>query len=138
MIGGIEMEVGDEDVSCLNTDGLQEVELQDIATMSETEVEMLLDDTLNIIMDGTDLADPTPALGELKLKHKELITITGATRNGDDTPAEFAAWGGIKKISLPEYVNNTTRRLKFTIKWLNRDLTGTQVKPTYTPAVPTV
>lgn len=135
MIGGIEMEVGDEDVSCLSTDGLQELELHDIATMSETEVEMLLDDSINLIFDDTAI---TPSANQLKLKHKELITITNPLRQGDATPAEFAAWGAIKKISVPEWVNNTTRKLKFTIKWVNRDLAGVQVKPVFTPAVATV
>ena len=131
MIGGIEFELGDEDVSCLATDAVEEVELHDVAKMSETEVEMLLDDSLAIIFDGATI----PAGGGLKLGHKELLTITSPTRDGDATPSPFAAWGGIKKIGLPEYVNGTVRKIKFTIKWLNRDASGTQVKPAYTPAV---
>lgn len=118
MIGGVEKELGDEDVSSLESDEYAEFELHDLATMSETECELFLDTEAAAI-----------ALGQ-----KELITITAPTLDGQATPASFAAWGGIKKVSLPEWVNNTKLKQRITIKWLNRDASGTQVKPAWTAA----
>ncbi|TWU67308.1 hypothetical protein V7x_28820 [Crateriforma conspicua] len=132
MIGGVDTEVGDEDVSNLATEDVQEKVLHDIGTMSDTEVEMLLNTADNLLTFAS-----TPTAPYLKLKHKELITINWAARQGQSAGASLSAWGGIKKISLPEHVNNVTQRLKFTIAWLNRDNTGVQVKPAWTPATET-
>lgn len=128
-IGGTDFEVGDEDVSGLDTDQFSEFEPQDLATVSDTEVELFFNTKLKILPAGA-----SPTAPYLKLRHKELMTITYPQRDDEDEPASFAAWGYFKKISLPQLVNNTTLMVKATIKWCNRDDDGAAVLPVYTPA----
>jgi hypothetical protein len=130
MIGGVDFEIGDENVSALDTDGFEEFEPQDLATMGDTEVELYYNTKLKIIP-----ASDTPTAPYIRLGHKELMTITLPTRDDEDEPASLAAWAYFKKISLPQMVNNTTLMLKATIKWCNRDDEGAAVLPVYTPAV---
>jgi hypothetical protein len=133
MIGETAFEVGEENVSGLDTDEFEEFEPQDLATMSDTEIELFFNTKLVI------MPEEAPASGAfLKLRHKELMTLTMPTRSDEDEPASLAAWGYFKKIGLPQMVNNTTMMLKATIKWCHRDEDGVAVKPVYTPAEATV
>lgn len=129
-IGAVDFELGDDDVSNLESDGFTEHEMHDLATMSESELEALFNTTRNIILDK----DAVEVSGALQLGKKELITITWNERAGESAGASFAAWGAPKKLNLPEHVNNTTQRQMIVIKWLNRDASGTAVKPLFTPA----
>lgn len=135
-IGAVDFELGDDNVSCLETDGFEAFEMHDLATMSDSELEALFDTEKGYLFDA-GLA-PVDADTKLKLGRKELITITWAARLGEATGASFAAWGAIKKMTLPEHVNNTTQRQMIAIKWLNRDLGNEDVKPIWTPATAAV
>lgn len=131
-IGKVEFELGDDEVSSLQSEGFTEHEMHDLATMSETELESLFDTTDTIILDvGATVAGSD---GKLQLGRKELVTITWAARQGESAGASFAAWAAPKKIDLPEHVNNTTQRQMVALKWLNRDDSGESVKPLFTPA----
>lgn len=129
MIGEVNFEIGDENVSGLDTEGFEEFEPQDLATMGDTEVELFFNTKLNILPAGD-----SPVAPFLKLGHKELMTITLPERSDESAPASLAAWAYFKKIGLPQLVNNTTLMLKCTIKWCNRDDEGTAVLPVYTKA----
>lgn len=132
MIGGVDLEVGTEDVSGLDTDEYEEHEPHDLIKMSDTELEIFFNTKLNLIPTG---ASPTAPF--LKLRAKELMTLTFPTRSDEATPAAFVAWGFFKKLSLPQLVNNTTLMLKATIQWSNRNAAGLAVKPIWTKAVAT-
>lgn len=131
MIGGTELEVGDQDVSDLESDEYQEFEPEDLIALSDIAFECFLDTEMSF-----QAAAPTSPY--LQVKQKELVTITFQTRDGESTPASFAAWCYLKKVGLPQHVNNEVQKLTGTLKVCNRDDSGEQVKPTWTPAVPTV
>ena len=132
MIGGIDFEVGDEDVSDLESDEYEEFEPQDLIKVTDLDFEVYLDTMMKFQPAGAGVAP------YLKLKTKELVTITFQTRKGEGTPAALAIWVYLKKVGLPEHVNNTTQKLKGTLKICNRDLDGLKVKPAWTPAVATI
>ncbi len=129
MIGGVDFEIGEENVSGLDSEGYEEFEPQDLATMGDTEFELFFNTKLSIIPTG---ASPTAPF--IRLGHKELMTLTFPTRSNESAPASLAAWAYFKKISLPQMVNNTTMMLKGTIKWSLRNDSGVAVLPVYTKA----
>lgn len=129
MIGEVAAEIGDNNVSALETEGWEEFEPQDLATMTDQELELYFDTKLNL------LPATVPGSGSfLKLGHKELITSQFPERADESEGASLAAWGYFKKIGLPQMVNNTTMMLKATIKWCHRDTDGESVPPVYTKA----
>ncbi len=129
-IGETSFEVGENNVSGLDSEAYEEFEPQDLATQSDQEIELYFDSKLNLLPDGT------PGSGAfLKLGKKELITTQFPQRADEAEGASLAAWGYFKKISLPQLVNNSTLMLKATIKWCHRDNTGAAVPPVYTKAV---
>lgn len=131
-IGGVDLELGEQDVSGLDSDEFEEFEPNDLAKLSDTELEIFFNTKMSIIPTG---ASPTAPF--LRLGKKELITFTYPTRSDETTPAAFVAWGFFKKLSLPVLVNNTTLMIKASIKWANRNNAGLAVKPVWTKAVVT-
>jgi hypothetical protein len=131
-IGEVAFELGDEPFDCLENEGFDRVFMHDLATMDATQLELFFDTLATIKI------DPTAALvaGAIQLGRLDFITLTWRLRAGELTPASFSAWGRVKKIMLPQHVNNTAQKQQLVIRWVNEDDQGDQVKPIYTPATP--